>query len=74
MFARYWVKGFCEEYRIPFVLGHALHMKAIHGGNTKNDKLDPYKIAILLRGGNLPMAYAYPGKMRATWDLIRRRT
>jgi len=25
---------------IGFVLGHALYLKAIHGGKTKNDKLD----------------------------------
>ena len=74
MFAWYWVKDFCDEHRIPFVLGHALYMKAIHGGKTKNDKIDSYKIATLLRGGNLPMAYAYPAQMRATRDLIRRRT
>ena len=39
---------------IPFVLGHALYMKAIHGGKTKNDKIDADKIAGLLRGGMLP--------------------
>ena len=39
---------------IPFVLGHALYMKAIHGGKAKNDKIDAHKIAVLLRGGMLP--------------------
>jgi hypothetical protein len=29
-------------------------MKAIHGGKSKNDKIDSRKIAQLLRGGNLP--------------------
>ncbi len=33
---------------IAFVLGHALAMKAIHGGKAKNDKLDSFKIATLL--------------------------
>jgi hypothetical protein len=28
-------------------------MKAIHGGKAKNDKIDPRKIAVLLRIGNL---------------------
>ena len=60
MFSWYWIADFCTEHKIPFVLGHALYMKAIHGGKTKNDKIDSYKIAKLLRGGNLPMAYAYP--------------
>ena len=50
------------------MLGHALYMKAIHGGKTKNDKIDSHKIALLLRGGMLPMAYAYPQAMRGTRD------
>jgi hypothetical protein len=37
--------------------GHALAMKATHGGKAKNDKLDSRKIAGLLRGGLLPQAY-----------------
>jgi len=41
---------------IPFVLGHALSMKAIHGGKAQNDKSDSHKIAALLRGGRLPQA------------------
>jgi len=48
-------------------------MKAIHGGKTKNDEIDSHKIALLLRGGMLPLAYAYPQGMRATRDLLRRR-
>ena len=74
MFTWYWVADFCEEHHIKFVLGHALYMKAIHGGKAKNDKIDSHKIATLLRGGMLPMAYVYPKKNRATRDLLRRRT
>src|SRR5699024_10202657 len=29
---------------------------------------------MLMRGGNFPLAYVYPKKMRATRDLLRRRT
>jgi transposase len=74
MFTWYWLADFCAEHRIPFVLGHALYMKAIHGGKAKNDKIDAHKIAVLLRGGMLPQAYVYPAEMRATRDLLRRRT
>ena len=74
MFTWYWLADFCEEENIPFVLGHALYMKAVHGGKAKNDKIDSYKIATLLRGGMFPQAYVYPKKMRATRDLLRRRT
>jgi len=73
-FTWYWLADLCAREKIPFVLGHALYMKAIHGGKTKNDRIDSRKIAGLLRGGMLPMAYAYPAEMRSTRDLMRRRT
>jgi transposase len=73
MFAWYWLADLCRAENIPFVLGHALYMKAIHGGKTKNDRIDSEKIAVLLRGGMLPQAYVYPHEMRATRDLLRRR-
>jgi hypothetical protein len=74
MFAWYWLADLCHEHGIPFVLGHALYMKAIHQGKSKNDRLDAAKIAGLLRGGLLPQAYVYPKAMRATRDLLRRRS
>jgi transposase len=74
MFVWYWVADLCSKERIPFVLGHALYMKAIHGGKAKNDKIDAYKIAVLLKGGMIPMAYVYPSRMRSTRDLLRRKT
>jgi hypothetical protein len=55
------------------VLGHALSMKAIHGGKAKDDDIDAEKIGRLLRGGNIPYAYVYPKGMRETRDLLRRR-
>jgi len=73
MFSWYWVSDFCEDNNITFVLGHALYMKAIHGGKAKNDRIDSYKIASLIRGGTFPMAYVYPRGMRSTRDLLRRR-
>src|SRR5262249_36695332 len=74
MFAWYWLADLCHDQGIPFVLGHALYMKAIHGGKAKTDKIDAHKIAVLLRGGMLPQAYVYPKGMRETRDLLRRRT
>ena len=62
----------CAERKIPFVLGHALYMKAIHGAKTMSDKNDSRKIAQPLRGGMLPQAYVYPSSMRSTRDLPRR--
>lgn len=69
----YWVSDFCEHLGVDFILGHALYMKAIHGGKAKNDRIDSFKIASLIRGGNFPLAYVYPKEMRATRDLLRRR-
>jgi len=73
MFTWYWIADLCQKEGISFVLGHALYMKAIHGGKAKNDKIDSQKIAVLLRGGMIPQSYVYPEKMRATRDLMRRR-
>ena len=69
----YWIADFCEAQGIEFILGHALYMRAIHGGKAKNDRIDSHKIAMLMRGGNFPLAYVYPNQMRATRDLLRRR-
>jgi transposase len=57
IFCWYWLADLCTQEDIPFVLGHALYMKAIHGGKAKNDKIDAQKIAVLLRGGAFPVAY-----------------
>ena len=67
------VADLCARGGLPFVSGHALYMKAIHGGKAKNDKIDAHKIAVPPRGGMLPQTYVYPAGMRATRDLLRRR-
>jgi len=36
VFCWYWLSDLCQDEGIEFVLGHALYMKAIHGG--KNEK------------------------------------
>jgi transposase len=73
LFTWYWLADLCAKEGIAFVLGHALYMKASHGGKAKNDKIEAHKIAVLLRGGMFPQAYVYPSEMRATRDLLRRR-
>src|SRR5919109_3199609 len=74
IFTWYWLADLCTQQGIEFVLGHALYMKAIHGGKAKNDKIDSHQIAVLLRGGMIPLAYVYPPQMRSTRDLLRCRT
>jgi hypothetical protein len=64
LFCWYWLADLCAREQIAFVLGHVL---------SKNDQIDAGKIARLLRGGTLPLAYVYPAGMRETRDLLRRR-
>jgi hypothetical protein len=69
IFTWYWLADLCAAEGSSFVLGHALSMKAMHGGKAKNDTIDSQKIAALLRGGPLPQASGYPADMRAPRDL-----
>jgi transposase len=69
-----WLAALCAPEGIPFGLGHALDMKAIHGGKAKHDTIASPKIAALRRGGMLPQASVSPAARRATRDLLRRRT
>jgi transposase len=69
----YWLADGCHKANLPFYLGHALYMKAIHGGKKKNDRVDSKTLADLLRANLFPVAYPYPQEMRATRDLLRRR-
>jgi transposase len=69
----YWLADTCRDQHIAFVLGHAWAMKAVHGNKTKCDRKDAEAIARLLRGGNLPPAYAYPREKRGLRDLLRAR-
>ena len=70
----YWLADACEAADIEFVLGHALYMKAVHGGKTKNDRIDCEKIAHLLRSNLIPPAYVYPAEKRPLRALLRRRS
>src|SRR5215510_13333511 len=50
----YGLAALCADAGSPFVLGHALSMKASHGGKANNAQSDSQKLAALLRGGLLP--------------------
>ena len=56
IFTWYGLADLCAQEQMPFVLGHALYMTAIHGGKATHDTIDAPKIAVLLRGGMLPQA------------------
>jgi hypothetical protein len=72
LFPWYWLADLCAQEQLAFVLGHALSMHAIHGGQAQHEKIDAQQIALRLRGGMLPHAYGSPAEMRATRDLRRR--
>ena len=72
-FNLYWLADACEDAGMTFVLGHALYMKAIHGGKNKNDRIDSEKIAHLLRTNLIPPAYVYPAAKRPVRGLLRQR-
>ena len=55
------------------MLAHALYVKAIHGGENKNDRIDSEKIAHLLRTNLIPPAYVYPADKRPLRALLRQR-
>jgi transposase len=69
----YWLADACRDQSIAFALGHAWAMKAVHGSKAKCDRHDALAIARLLRGGNFPLAYAYPKERRGLRDLLRAR-
>jgi hypothetical protein len=69
LFTWYWLADLGAREGMPFVLGQALSLQAIHGGKAKHDKSDAQKIAVVLRGGMLPHASVSPADMRATRDL-----
>ena len=73
MFGWYWLADACQAAGLPFVLAHALYLKAIHGGKNKNDRIDSEKIAHLLRTNLIPPAYVYPAAKRPLRALLRQR-
>ena len=73
MHSWYWLADTCRDQAIPFALGHAFGIKAVHTSKSKSDAHDAEVIARLLRGGNFPLAYAYPRERRGLRDLLRTR-
>jgi hypothetical protein len=55
-----WLADLCARAGMPFVLGHALSLQAIHGGKANNEKIDAQTIAGRRRGGMRPQAYVSP--------------
>src|SRR4029434_4190424 len=73
MFGWYWLADACQAAGLPFVLAHALYVRAIHGGKNKNDRIDSEKLTHLLRSNLIPPAYVYPRAKRPLPALSRQR-
>ena len=72
-FPYYWLADFAENQNLDFQLGHPLYMKHIHGGKSKNDRIDSNKIACLTMKNFLPIAHTCSKEIRHLRDLMRRR-
>ncbi len=68
----YWLQDACMADNVPFLLGHALYMR-IGTHKQKDDKIDSFRIARLLKEGSFPLAYAFPPELRELRDLLRER-
>lgn len=73
LFTWSWLADLCAREGLPFVLGHALEMQAIHGGKAKHETIASHQMAVWLRGGMRPQADVSPADRRAPRDLLRRR-
>jgi transposase len=70
----YWFVDGCRAAGINIFLGHSFYMQSIAKDKNKNDKLDSYKIAQLLRAGFFPRAHACSAEKRPIRDLLRHRS
>ena len=69
----YWIVDGLKEEGYDVRLAHTLGLYMITGAKVKTDRRDAFKLAKLLRMGELPEAYIYPKEKRPLRDLLRRR-
>ena len=69
----YWIVDGLMEEGYDVRLAHTLGLYMITGAKVKTDRRDAFKLAKLLRMGEIPEAYIYPKEKRPLRDLLRRR-
>jgi transposase len=69
----YWIVDGLMEAGYDVKLAHTLGLHMITGAKVKTDRRDAFKLAKLLRMGEIPEAYIYPKEKRPLRDLLRRR-
>jgi transposase len=66
-----WIRDQLEEDGVVFHLAHARELRAIAQHAQKNDAVDAYLLARMLRGGLIPPAHAHPATHLDTLRLVR---
>lgn len=66
-----WIRDQLEEDGVVFHLAHARELRAIAQHAQKNDAVDAYLLARMLRGGLIPPAHAHPAPHLETLRLVR---
>ncbi len=69
----YWIVDGLQEAGYDVKLAHTLGLYMITGAKVKTDRRDAFKLAKLLRMGEIPESYIYPKEKRPLRDLLRRR-
>jgi len=69
----YWIVDGLKNKGYDVRLAHTLGLYMITGAKVKTDRRDAFKLAKLLRMGELPEAYIYPKEKRPLRDFLRRR-
>jgi transposase len=69
----YWIVDGLQEAGYDVRLAHTLGLYMITGAKVKTDRRDAFRLAKLLRMGEIPEAYIYPKERRPLRDLLRRR-
>ena len=67
---KHFIKREPEKSREKRRTDSGLKASSIHGSKVKNDKIDSYKIALLLKAAFMPTVYAYPANMRSTCRVV----
>ena len=69
----YWLVDGLKANGYDVTLAHSAGLSLITGAKVKTDRRDAFKLARLLRLGEMTEAYVYPVKQRPVRDLARRR-
>lgn len=69
----YWLVDGLKANGYDVTLAHSAGLSLITGAKVKTDRRDAFKLARLLRMGEISPAYVYPAQTRPIRDLARRR-